>query len=640
MRRAQLRYGGLVRRRKPGNLGQPGRSAIRRRATLGCAALLAIGVTAAGCGTVNRSHIGNTPVAGGSVTFALPANVEPNYIFPFTPAADFTIVNLDNLQYLLWRPLYWWGDNGLPYLNKKLSLALEPRYHGQVVTIKLKHGIRWTDGSTVTAKNIMFWMNMMKSLAHTEWGGYIPGGIPDNVTNVHAVGTDEVQMTIKGKYSSAWFTGNELSQITPLPLSWDRTSSGAASDCAEHASDCPAVFRYLNSLASVKSTWATQPLWKDIDGPWQLTGYSTQGVLTFSRNPKYSLSVPKDHITQFIEQPYTSEEAEFNVLQAGGAHPLDVGYLPTVDAPVPPPGAQVGQNPVAGYRMQPVYTWGLSYIPYNFGPADPQVAIFNQLYFRQAFQLLVNQPAIVQGALHGYGKVETGPVGDAPPTKYLSPTARKGDPFPFNLGRARKLLTDNGWDVNAEGVTECGNPGSAKGQCGAGVKGHQKLVFDMLVATGNAWVEAAVLQLKSNASLVGIKINTHDESFDQVITTVENICGTPTHVMPCPWELADWGEGWSYVPDYLPTGDELFGTGSGGNIGHFSDKTNDRLIAKTLQTPSLKAMYKWEDYLTQRLPVVLQPTAPAALIESVANLHIGRQSPTLAITPEDWYYVR
>ena len=93
------------------------------------------------------------------------------------------------------------------------------------------------------------------------------------------------------------------------------------------------------------------------------------------------------------------------MLQAGGAQPLDVGYLPTVDAPVPPPGAEVGQNPVAGYTMQPVYTWGLSYIPYNFDAADPQVAIFRQLYFRQAFQLLVNQAAIVQGALHGYGKV-------------------------------------------------------------------------------------------------------------------------------------------------------------------------------------------------------------------------------------------
>lgn len=638
MRRAQQDRESLGREslaRWPG----PGRP-VRKRLTAGCAGLLALGLVATGCGAKGHSPTGNTPMSGGTATFALPANVTPNYIFPFDSGTWFTIVNLDNLQYLLYRPLYWWGDKGLPYLNESLSLAEAPVYKGQTLTIKMKPGLTFSDGTSITAKNVMFWMNMMQAEAHTSWGGYVPNGIPDNVKNVHAVGTDEVQMTIKGKYSSAWFTGNELSQISPLPLAWDRTGANSPSDCADHVSDCPKVYSYLDKLGQDKKSWATSKIWGDVDGPWKLTGYNSQGVLTFSSNPSYSLPLPDHHITTFIEQPFTSEEAEFNVLQAGGSHPLDVGYLPTVDAPVPPPGEQVGQNPVAGYTMQPVYTWGLSYIPYNFNDADPQVGIFKQLYFRQAFQLLVNQPAIIQGALHGYGKVNVGPVGDAPETKYLSPTAKKGDPFPYNLGAARSLLRRNGWEVNPDiGITKCIHPGAAKGECGAGIKGGQKLSFRMLYATGNAWVQAAVLQLKSTASQVGIQIETKGESFDSVILTVEGTCG-PKQDQPCPWELADWGEGWSYVPDYLPTGDELFGTGSGGNIGQYTSLANDALIKKTLQTPSLKAMYKWEDYLTKQLPVVLQPAAPAALEESISNLRIGKQSPTLALTPEDWYYVR
>jgi len=51
-------------------------------------------------------------------------------------------------------------------------------------------------------------------------------------------------------------------------------------------------------------------------------------------------------------------------------------------------------------------------------------------------------------------------------------------------------------------------------------------------------------------------------------------------------------------------------------------------------------MWQWEDYLTTQLPVVFQPDAPAALVESISNLHIGTQSPTLAINPEEWYYLR
>jgi peptide/nickel transport system substrate-binding protein len=639
MRRSQWHRISVAQRARPGAATQSGQA--RRRLAVGCAGLLALALAAGGCGTHAKPSTGTTPVNGGTVTYALPANVTPNYIFPFVPTTFYTITNLDNLQYLMYRPLYWFGNNGLPYLNEQLSLAYLPTYHGQVVTIKLKPNLHWSNGALMTAKDVMFWMNMMKALAKKDFGGYVPGDLPDDVRNIHAVGTDEVQMTIVGKYSSLWFTDNDLSQISPLPQYWDRTGPSTPSDCADQSADCAAVFKYLNGVSSDTSTWATSPLWRIVDGPWKLTSYNTQGVLTFSYNRRYSLPVPKDHVTVFQEIPFTSEEAEFNQLQAGGSSPIDVGYLPTVDAPVPAPGMEIGQNPVNGYRMQPVYTWGLSYMPFNFNPADPQVAIFRQRYFRRALQLLVNQAAIIQGALHGYGVVSTGPVGDAPPTKYLSPIARKGDPFPYSLGEARSLLRSHGWNVRSGGLTTCVDPGRGSGQCGPGVKANAKLDFKMLYATGNAWVQAAVLQLKSNAALVGIQMSVSGESFDNVIITTSPAgCGPAAAPVPCPWELADWGEGWSYVPDYLPTGDEVFGKGSFGNIGEYSDPTNDTLIKRTLQTSSLSAMYRWEDYLTQQLPVLLQPTAPAALVESIDSLRIGVQSPTLALTPEDWYFVR
>ena len=631
------------RQRTPIAFGARSAGPVRHRVALGCAGLLTLAVAAAGCGAHNRSSVGNTPINGRTVTYALPANVTPNYIFPFVPPIEYTIVNLDNLQYFLYRPLYWFGQNGKPYLDEGSSLAYEPKYRGQVVTITLKPNLKWSDGTTVTAKNIMFWMNMMKDLK-TDFGGYILGNLPDDVKNIHAVSTYSVQMTIIGKYSPQWFTDNQLSQVTPMPKYWDRTGPGAnnTSDCTDKASDCTAVFGYLNHVAADTRTWTTSPLWQVVDGPWKLTGYS-QGVLTFTFNNDYSLPVPRDHIAKFVELPFTTEQAEFNQLQAGGSNTIDVGYLPTVDAPVPLPGRAVGQNPVPNYNLQPVYTWGLSYMPYNFSPLNPQVAIFNQVYFRHAFQLLVNQAAIIQGALHGYGTISTGPVGDSPATDYLSPQARKGDPFPFNVSLAESLLRHHGWEISKNRTTFCKFPGTGPTECGKGVKAGAQLSFTMMFATGNAWVQTAVLQLVSNASLVGMKITLHGGTFDQIVGTAQGDCGPKGTPGPCKWELADWGEGWSYVPDYLPTGDELFGTGSLGNIGHYSSTTNDALIKATIQAPKrsfLQAMYKWQDWLTQRLPVVYQPTAPAYLIESIDNLKIGTQSPTLALTPETWYYVR
>jgi peptide/nickel transport system substrate-binding protein len=622
---------------------RPSAGPVRRRVTLGCAGLLTLAVAAAGCGGHNRSSVGNTPVNGRMATYALPANVTPNYIFPFSPGVDFTIVNLDNLQYLLYRPLYWFGDNGLPYLNEKLSLAYQPQYNGQVVTIKIKPNLRWSNGEPITARDVVFWMNMMKAVGHTEWGGYIQGDLPDNVTNIHAVSQSVMKMTIIGKYSPQWFTNNQLSQITPMPKFWDRSGPNAPKDCTDRVSDCAAVFNYLNEEGAKTATWVTSPLWKVVDGPWQLTGYS-QGVLTYSFNNKYSLPLPSaDHISKFREIPFTTEQAEYNQLQAGGSNPIDVGYLPTVDAPVALPGKPVGQNPVPGYNLQPVYVWGLSYMPINFNPADPQVAIFNQTYIRQALQLLVNQAEIIQGPLHGYGVTSTGPVGDSPRTPYLSRQARRGNLFSYSPPEARKLLADHGWDVRRGSVTTCTSPGIGLGHCGKGVRAGATLSFKMMYATGNAWVESAVLQLQSNASLVGIDITLTPGTFDNIVGTAIGDCG-PHGNAPCKWQLADWGEGWSYVPDYLPTGDELFGTGSIGNIGQYSNPHNDHLIKATIQASAkgafLQAMYKWQDWLTPQVPVLIQPTAPAALFESIDNLKIGKQSPTLALTPEDWYYVR
>jgi len=273
----------------------------------------------------------------------------------------------------------------------------------------------------------------------------------------------------------------------------------------------------------------------------------------------------------------------------------------------------------------------------NFGSANPQLAIISQLYFRQVIQLLEDQAAIIQGPLHGYGHVTTGPVGGYPVTEFLSPKAQKGDQFSYNPAYARTLLVNHGWKISPGGVSTCGRAGNAQNQCGKGVRPGAKLEFTLYYATGQAWLESAMLQLKSNASQVGIDIKLIPRNFNDVLAEVEG-AGCPA--AGCPWEMADWGFGWSYVPDYLPTGDVLFQSGSFGNLGKYTNAHNDALIKQTLVNSDLELMYTWQDYLTKQLPVVFQPAAPSALVESVNNLHIGTLSSTLAINPEEWYFLR
>ncbi len=116
---------GLRRHEIRGLRRRQGASRRRNLAGLTCG-LLVLALAAAGCGAGGGRTGSGKPTAGGTATYALPPNTTPNYIFPFMPGQYFTQVNTGNLQYLMYRPLYWFGTNGLPYLNKQLSLAQPP----------------------------------------------------------------------------------------------------------------------------------------------------------------------------------------------------------------------------------------------------------------------------------------------------------------------------------------------------------------------------------------------------------------------------------------------------------------------------------------------------------------------------------
>jgi peptide/nickel transport system substrate-binding protein len=622
--------------------GRPIRGGGRLLA-VSCAAV-GLALLAAACGPASGATSGGpqTPADTSTVTYALPPTTQATYIFPFVgankPASDFSVYNINDFQYLMYRPLYWFGTGVNPYLNPDLSLAYPPTYSGQQVTIRLKSTYKWSNGEPVDAQDVVFWMNMMTA-ENNVGNGYIggsPGDLPTDVTNVRAVSQYVVTMTIVGSYSENWFTNNQLSQITPMPIAWDTTASGQ-SHCSTDVADCDAVYTYLDQQASSVSSYGTSRLWGVVDGPWKVQSLDSQGNLTLLFNDKYSGPVAAHHITKLIEVPFTTEGAEYNVLQdPSGSQVIDVGYLPTVDAPVPPAGANLGPNPssLANYQLSVVYPWEIAYFPYNF--ANPKTGpIFKQLYFRQAFQDLVDQEGVISGPMHGYGKPGIGPVSDYPVTSYLSPTlAKDGDQWTLNIPVAKSLLQAHGWtQPPGGGPRTCTNPGSGPHQCGPGVPAGAALNFSFIYRSGQDDLESAARELASNASLAGIQINLSNEPFDNVVQTAFG----PDHTS---WDLAEWGA-WTYDPDYLPTGETLFMTNAPNNAGGYSDPTNDAYTNATVEarTPAAftQAMYQWEDYLADQLPVVYMPIRPV-LTETIKGLDIGVQNSALMLTPEMWFY--
>jgi peptide/nickel transport system substrate-binding protein len=632
---AQRRARGLwlAGRRKAGENEAARRGHRGRRLLIAACGAAGITLIAAACGGGGSSS-GGTKVSGGVATYALLPSTTPNYIFPVMNSTYFSVVNYANLQYLLYRPLYWFGTGTQPTLNTSLSLADQPTYSGRQVTINLKN-YKWSNGTQVTAQNVLFFIHMLQAVGTTEWGAYVPGGFPSNVTNVKAVSPTQLTMTMNKAYSPTWFTYNELSQVSPMPKAWDRTASGP-SDCTDNVSDCQAVFNYLDSQSKAMTSWASSPLWSIVDGPFKLQSFSPDGHATFVPNKSYSGPV-KPTLSQFQEIPFTTEAAEYNVLRAGnnGGQKLDVGYLPTTDAPKKPAGATVGANPVPGYTLDPLYSWSINYFVGNEQSTTPEGQVIKQLYFRQALEYLVNQAAVISGPLRGYGFPTVGPVPTYPASSYLSAQGKQGDPFAYNPAKAKQLLSSHGWNVVPNGLTTCTNPSL----CGPGVKKGQGLSFTLPYNSGVNWQQAEMTQLQSNASLVGIRLSLQPKPFNQVTAIAGGNCVVTK--ASCGWDLANWGAGWIFAPDYYPSGETLFQTGSAANSSGYSNATNDSLVNQTLTSSSLTPMYSWQDFLQTQLPEFWQPNGAYELTEVANNLHgVIPQPTTLYINPENWYFTK
>jgi peptide/nickel transport system substrate-binding protein len=622
---------------------------------IGVAVAAVLLVSACGGAASGVSHTGSS----GVVTVAEQPSEPPDYILPLEGGSYFSGNNLTYFSLLMRRPLYWFGEKHEPVVNYSLSIARPPVFsnRNRTVTINLKHW-RWSTGQPITARDVVFWMNLLEAAVSPAaatvgssatpgpgWGGYVPGktNFPGNVTSYKQTGTYQVVFQLDQSFNPVWYTYNELSQITPLPQAdWDKlSSSGSVGNYDETVpgtgtSGALGVAQFLNLQSQDLSTYNTNPLWKVVDGPFKLQSFNTSGYVSMVPNPGYS-GPDKAHISKLETLPFTSDTAEFNALRAGS---LTIGDIPTEDL------SQKGYLEAHGYSYSPWYSYGFNYFPYNF--TNPTVGpIFRQLYFRQAFQSLVNQKQYISAFEDGIGIPTNGPVPTYPPhNKFVSPLEANGEVYPYAPTKAVKLLTSHGWNVKPGGITTCAKPGTVAGDCGAGISAGAQLSLSLLYTSGYVAETDEVTAMKSTMeSVAGIDLRLSSAPFSEVISTTFGGC-TASH--PCGnWELANWsnagGLGWGYDPDYLPTGEELFATGAGSNAGDYSNATDNANILATQIAPSAAAevsgIFKYENYIARQLPVVWMPDTPGLLTVFKTKLKdFLPQGVFGQATPEDWTY--
>lgn len=617
--------------------------ATRRLTTLSAVAALALGLTACASTSTSSSGTGSKPVQGGTAYFAEQPLTPPTYIFPLISGANFTTANTNDLQTLLYLPLYWFGDLGKPSIDYPLSIGNAPVYsdNNRVVTITLKHYV-WSDGETLSARDVGFWINLLKA-NKADWASYVPGGFPDNVVSWKAVNPTTIQLRLNASYNPTWYTYNELSQITPLPIAWDRTalSQPVPSPTATGLPDTTragarAVYSFLNGQAKALSSYASSPIWSVVDGPWKLTGLTSNGMATFVPNRTFS-GPDKPHLAKFVELPFTSSEAEFSALKAGSVkggpgvngQQVSVGYVPDNDLPQQPALQQ------QGYQLVKDYTFGFDYFEPNFN--NPTVGpILRQLYFRQAFQHLVDQEGWIHAYYGGLGVPTYSPVPASPPNPY-SDSLASVNPYPFNVAKAKSLLTAHGWKIVPNGVTTCVRPGTAANECGKGITAGKPLNFTMIYPSGLPYTDNSMVNLQSVAKKVGIEISLHEVTSTTVASTILP-CSSSSSA--CSWELGNYGVSWLFEPDHYPSGEEIFQTGALGNVNNYSDPAIDTLIKATTTVPAGQAQAALNSYANAvrlQLPNFWQPS-PGTLVTVQSNLHGVSPNAYGFINPEEWYF--
>ncbi len=602
-----------------------------RRRTFACvlvATAVAVVVTACTPATHKSANPSATgaPTTGGTVTFAEnPASGSADYIFPMVSLAYDLPTNLQ-FQYLMYRPLYWFGKGDQPAMDPSISLAETPQYSNgnKTVTVALKH-FAWSDGQPVTSRDLEFWINLLRA-EKDKWALYLPGGFPDNVAKMSTPDATHLQLDLTHAFSPEWYTETQLSQIFPIPQHvWDKTSTSAkVGDYDTTTAGAKSVYAFLDGQSRHTADYTSNPLWQVVDGPWKLNAYRSDGYAAFVPNDKYS--GPKPSISKFVMQPFTSDAAEFNVLQSGG---LTYGYVPLTDL------SQQSHLQSLGYTVAAWPSWSISYIVLNFN--NPTVGpILRQLYIRQALEKLVDQNGYIKAFLKGNGVRTNGPAPLQPASPFVTPEMKKGF-YDYDPSGALALLRSHGWNVKPNGTSTCARPGTGANQCGKGVAAGAPLSFQMKYLSGVTYLSQEMQTWKSALLSAGIQVSLSQGSEGQVVDTATACKPGPG----CDWQMVQWGSPSWIWSDPFPSGEAVFATGAGVNAGSYSDPKNDANInaVETSTNPSAFATYA--NYLGQQLPVLWLPNTYNQVSAVKADLRGPLpQSPLLFVTPESWTYTK
>ena len=177
-------------------------------------------------GSTPPGGYGSVPAAAsgtqhaGTITYALQPGATPNSIFPISTTATNTVYNVESFGWEMWRPLYWTQNGVTPEVVPSMSLANLPTFSNgnKTVTITMKSNFKWSDGQPVTAKDLLFDLDLIKAgvkESPSNWASYVPGHFPDDWASASTPNSSTLVLNLSGPVNPGWFTDDIMSYAGP-----------------------------------------------------------------------------------------------------------------------------------------------------------------------------------------------------------------------------------------------------------------------------------------------------------------------------------------------------------------------------------------------------------------------------------------
>ena len=520
-------------------------------------AALGLGITACGASSApSTSRPSAVTLVGGIQT-------DPNWWFPITSLAGCSTSNFG--INLLYRPLLYVTPQETIDYSRSIAQSVTPSQNDTVFTIRLKPSWHWSNGQPITAQDVVYAWRILDAASQPNavWTacGAGTGGIPRDWKSVTTNGAHTVVVTTTKPVSPTWFEINGLDEMVPIPKAvWDHSSN----------------MRQELSWIQAQSNRPLSALYRVIDGPYQLTKYVNNEYWTFKGNPHYS-----GHLASIKTLTFLYETGDQGVYAA-----LLKGTLSTAQLP-PEYSRNRSQLVAKGYAAKSApYQFAINFIQPNESPQTPVLGnLFSQLYVRQALEMGIDQTTIAQKLYGGFAAVDFSPVPAKPANAFYDPHVPR---TAYNPAAGTRLMEAHGWRM-VNGVLE---------------KNSVPFKFTMLYMSGNTTDNNVVQLLKADWAREGIDVTLKSEPFNQVIAIANQ-------TDPTKWQMAWWGLGIFYGPDYFPTGGSLWGSGVPNNFGDYANTRMDQLIAATYAPGTLQQeqqrMDQYQMYWAAQLPVLPLP---------------------------------